>query len=408
MTSSRPHELAITGIGVTSAIGQGKASFGSALFSGRTNFRVMARPYRQKGSHFLGAEIDTLACPDRVRPNVFSAVSLSAQAALAAVAEAWGDAKLDDVDPARIGLVIGGSNVQQRDLVATVEKYAERMAFVRPSYALSFMDTDICGLCTEEFGIKGLALTVGGASASGHVAVSQAMQAVLSGQVDVCIAVGALMDLSYLECQAFRSLGAMGSDRFAQNPELACRPYDKSRDGFIFGECCGVTVVERAEGWSRSGVTPYARVSPCAVAMDANRRPNPSLEGEVRAIEAALQYARVSPKDIDYVNPHGSGSTAGDEVELQAIRTSGLSHAYLNATKSLTGHGLSAAGIVEVIATLLQMQSARLHGSANLDEPIDPSLNWVPAAGREQAIKCALNISIGFGGLNTALCIQQY
>ncbi len=334
--------------------------------------------------------------------------SFSGQVALVTLLEAWNEANLAKVEPHRIGLIVGGSNFQQRELIQTQEAYQNRLHFLRPTYGISFMDSDLCGLCTELFGIQGFAYTIGGASASGQIAILQAIQAVQSGEVDVCIAMGALTDLSYWECQGFRSLGAMGSDRYAKEPALACRPFDQDRDGFIYGESCGVVVIEGANSTKRKGVKPYARLSGWALGMDGNRNPNPSFEGEVRVIQKSLKQARLSAKEIDYINPHGTGSRIGDEIELQAIDHCQLTHAYLNATKSITGHGLSAAGTVEVIATLLQMKECRLHPTRNLENPIEPSCNWVQHQWIPYAIEHALNLSMGFGGVNSAICLQKY
>jgi malonyl-ACP decarboxylase len=398
--------VVVTGIGVTSSIGQGRQEFEAALLEGRHAFRVMQRPGRQKDSAFIGAELAALRMAPALSTSALRMVSLSAQAALVTVHEAWHDANLGDVDPSRIGLIVGGSNFQQRELMLIHEAYADRVRFLRPTYALAFMDSDACGVCTQQFGIRGLAFTVGGACASGQLAVLQAMQAVSSGQVDACIAVGALTDLSYWECQALRSIGAMGSDRYADRPELACRPYDEHRDGFILGENCGAVVIERA-GADRSGTRPYAALTGYAVVMDAHRDPDPSLEGEIKVIRDALARAGLAPKDIDYVNPHGTGSRVGDDIELRALTANELGHAYINATKSIIGHGFSAAGTVELIAILVQMQASQLHPSRNLDAPIRPELNWVRDRPVMHTIQNALNLSLGFGGVNTALCLQR-
>lgn len=400
-------ELIITGLGVTSAIGQGKAAFLESLLEGRHRFGVMSREGRQKNTAFIGAEFPSLYVPERFPQKSLRTASLSALVALCTVEEAWRDANLDQVDPQRIGLVVGGSNFQQRELTQLHERHAEKPNFLRPTYAVNFMDTDLCGLCTEQFGIKGMAYSVGAASASGQMAVIQAAQAVQSGEVDVCIAVGALMDLSYWECLAFRSIGAMGTDRYANQPERACRPFDKQRDGFIFGEACAAVVIERAEGVSRSNVKPYARISGWGLACDGNRNPDPSLQGEIRVIEQALTQAGLPASAIDYVNPHGTASKVGDEIELQALHHCKLTEARINTTKSITGHGLSAAGIVELVATILQMTGSRLHPCCNLEEPIDDQFNWV----RDKAEACevgnALNLSYGFGGINTAVCVSK-
>ena len=407
MKNPNPSELLITGLGVTSAIGQGKSAFTEALLQGRQVFGVMQRSCRQRETAFLGAEIPSLHLPDRLSKRLVRTASFSGQVALATLHEAWDEAKLDGVDATRIGLVIGGSNLGQRELIQAYETYAERLSYLRPTYGFSFMDSDLCGLCTEQFDIRGLAYTVGGASASGHVSITQAAQAVLTGTVDVCIAMGALMDLSYLECQALRALGAMGTDKYADEPAKACRPFDKDRDGFIYGEACGAVVIERAVTAMQRQVTPYAVLAGWAISMDGNRNPNPSSDGEAQVIQRALGTAGLSAQEIDYINPHGTGSLIGDEIELKALRDCRLSHAYINTTKSITGHGLSAAGTVEVIATLLQMQASQLHPSLNLAEPLDPSFNWVLSQPIPHVMAHALNISTGFGGINTAICLKR-
>ena len=398
--------LSVTGIGVVSAIGHGKECFTRALLSGNSAFGVMRRAGRQENSAYLGAEIPDMGFAAHLPRQIARAASLSAQAAMVALREAWDEARLDEVDPHRVGLIVGGSNVQQRELVLTQNSYRDRPQFLRPTYGLSFMDSDVCGFCTAQFGIRGIAFTVGGASASGQLAIVQAAQAVQSGQVDVCIALGALMDLSHWECRGLRALGAMGSDRFADEPALACRPFDRDHDGFIFGECSGAVVLESELSSRRRKAPSYAALRGWGVAMDGNRNPDPSLEGEMQAIRLALGMSAFAPRDVDYVNPHGTGSVVGDETELRALRECGLSAARLNATKSLTGHGLSAAGTVEVIATLLQLRAGALHPSRNMDHPIERDFNWVGSVTVPHRMEKALTLSMGFGGINTALCWQ--
>lgn len=424
MNDSKPSDIIVTGVGVTSAIGQGNDDFLAALLQGEHRFDWMRRPGRQlpeqqvgddeagdgeardgKATAFIGAEIEQLVMPACAPRRELRTSSLSAQVALASVAQAWQEAALDEVDPSKIGLVVGGSNVQQRELVNQHDKFRDRIGLLRPTYAMAFMDSDICGLCTQTFGITGMAYTMGGASASGQLAFIEAVEAVQSGRVDVCIAVGALMDLSYWECQGFRSLGAMGSDKFAATPELACRPFDQDRNGFIYGENCGVLVVEKAS--NRTTVTPYARVAGWGMAMDAHRNPDPSFDGEVAVIQQALAKAQINATQIDYINPHGTGSTIGDIIELEAIKQCGLTHAAINSTKSITGHGLSSAGSVELVATLLQMKAAKLHPCRNLDNPMADDYQWIRNQAVDQQVNYALKMSMGFGGVNSAVCLQN-
>lgn len=399
--------MRITGIGVTAAIGQGKKAFSSALLKGDSSFDILAREGRQhKSSNFIGAEIRGLDS-SHFPAKLLRTISYSAQVALATLHEAYHDANLADVDPKRIGLIVGGSNFQQREVLLTFERYRDKPEFIRPNHAVSFMDSDLCGIMTEQFSIQGFAHTVGGASASGQLAIIKATQAVQSGQVDVCIALGAMMDISFLELQAFRTLGAMGSTHYAESPQLAARPFDKSRDGFIFGESCGAVVIEHERTALARKQAPYADVLGWATAMDAHRNPDPSLEGEMSVIKQSLEMSGLSASDIDYINPHGTGSTIGDETELEAFRQSRLSDAYINTSKSILGHGLSAAGCVEVIATLIQMKNKKLHPSRNLEDPIDESFNWVKSNAIDFSIQRALSMSMGFGGINTALCLQS-
>lgn len=408
MQSCNSPELVISAVGVTSAIGQGKTDFSGALLAGRHAFGPLRRSGRSVGDAvFIGAEIAELRLPERLTQRAVRTASLSGQVAAATLAEAWGEARLDEVDAERISLVVGGSNLQQRELVQVFDTYRDRSRYVRPSYASSYLDSDLCGLCTELFSIKGAAWTVGAASASGQVAVIQAAQSVLSGASDVCIALGALSDLSYWECQAMRSAGAMGSDRFADEPARACRPFDRAHDGFIYGESCAVLVIETATHAARRGVVPYAAIAGWGYVVDGRRGTEPSPAGELRAIQAALRSSGVGPADIDYVNPHGTGSVLGDEVELAALRDAGLVDVRINATKALTGHGLTAAGAVEVAACLLQMRGGQLHPTRNLDEPLDARLGWVGERAQPHTIRHCLNLSMGFGGINTALCLRH-
>src|SRR5262249_54915257 len=141
----------------------------------------------------------------------------------------------------------------------------------------------------------------------------------------------------------------------AAEPARACRPFDRDRDGFIYGEACGALVIERSGAARRRGRRPHARVAGWGLCMDAHRNPDPSAEGEMAAIGEALSRARLRPADIDYVNLHGTGSVLGDTTELLALERCGLGHARLNATKAITGHGLTAAGAVELVAVVLQM-----------------------------------------------------
>lgn len=226
-------------------------------------------------------------------------------------------------------------------------------------------------------------------------------------EFDVCIALGALMDLSGWELQALRSAGAMGSERHAHAPALACRPFDRDSEGFVYSEACAALVIESASSAARRAARGYGSIYGTASISDASRGTQPSAEGEAAAIRGARDAAQLSAADIDYINPHGTGAPLGDATELRALCDSGPLDARINATKSVTGHGLTAAGAVEIAATLLQMRASMLHPTLNLEEPIDRCFNWVGAEAKLHRIGHALCMSMGFGGVNTAVCLRH-
>ena len=413
--SSHPkgNPVAITGVGVATAAGCGVQAFAEALFSGRAKFALLQRPGRETPLPIVGAEIDDAA----FGPTRFAAAdrlakrsgSLVAQTAIQVLAEAWRDARLDGgrVPAARIGLVVGGLGHEPRADECLRGQYRGNLRFIRPSSAVATWDTHLIGLLSEAFGIQGECVSVGGASAAGAVAVIHAARQIASGATDVSIAVGALCDLSQFELQALRNLGALGGEQSTDHPDRACRPFDVSSDGFIPGEGCAAIVLERdcdalsghvnLRGWFLGG----------CIASAAEHGPAPNPDAQRRVMCGALEQAGVVASDVDYVSTHGTGAPLGDATEVATIRAAGLDGAWINATKSITGHCLTASGAIEVVATVLQMQAGRCHATRNLVQPIDPALRWV----RQQAVEADINIAISnsfaFGGINTSLVLGR-
>ncbi|NES67896.1 MAG: polyketide beta-ketoacyl:ACP synthase [Okeania sp. SIO2D1] len=406
------NDINITGMGIVTPIGQGVTPFRESILSGKTKFGYLQRPGRENPKKpFIGAELPEIDVrylfPEY--SGLLRSATWTSQIAMVAVAEAWEDAKLtsDKVNPERIGLVIGGSNLQQRHQQQTWQRYQSRPEFIRPTYGMTVWDTDLLGLLSQCFQIKGEGYSVGGASASGAVAIIHAARQIVTGATDISIVVGSLFDICTYECQGLMNLGAMGSDRFADSPELSCRPFDRSHNGFIYGEGCGVLVLERANHAQARGVVSQGKLLGWGLNLDGNRSPEPSQTGEGRAMQAALAMANFLPEQIDYVNTHGTSSPLGDRTEVAALKSVGLNHCLVNATKSLTGHCLTAAGVVEAIATLLQMNSSFCHPTKNLVDPIDDTLNWVKETAVQAEIKYAISNSFAFGGINTALLLGK-
>ena len=403
-------DVFVAGIGVGCGLGWGKAALIDGLLAGRDVFAVLARPGRQApdgSTAFIGVEMPDP--PVVLPPRVERTAGLGGRAAVAVLDEAWREAGLDDVAPERIGLVDGapdaakpdngGANLAAREQMLAQLAYAGRLDFVPPRHGHVFLDSEVAGLCAATYPIRGFAHSVGAASASGAVAVLHAAEAIRSGRVDACVAVGALQDVSYLDLAGLRALGAMGGGgRFAGQPGRACRPFDSGHDGFLYGEVCAALVLRRDGGG-------HGRILGGAQVVDGQRGPEPCGVGQGRAIAAALAQAGLTAADIDYVNAHGTGTPKGDVTEAATLAAAGLDHAWINAGKSVTGHGLAAAGALEVAATLLQMRAGRLHATRNLDDPLDPDLRWVRGAAVEHRIRHALKLSFGFGGCDCALVL---
>lgn len=391
--SSAESTLVLTGVGVAAGAGYGLAALQKALFDAPPPFAALQRSGREPFADmppFPGLELPDP--PILLPPRIARTAGFAAHVAIAVLDEAWRDAQLDGVAAERIGLIVGGSNLFAREQVVAQRLYADRMAYWPPRHGHVFLDSDLCGLCTAHFPIRGFAHTLGAASASGAAAIVAAAEAVRSGRVDVCIALGALQDVSALDLAGFRALGVMGS---------VCRPFDRAHDGFVFGEGCAALVVRRDAG-NRA----WARLTGWAEVADGTRGPEPSAEGQQRAVSKALSHAGLTAAEIDYVNAHATGTPQGDRTELATFAGLGLRHAPLNATKSLLGHGLSAAGAVEVAAVLLQMRLGRIHPTCHLADPLDPGFNWIMDRPLDHRPRAALKTSFGFGGTNVALVLQ--
>lgn len=393
------------GIGVASGFGFGKASLVAGLRGARSLFAPLAR----QGRTAVGIEpAFGVELPDDIpavlRRRDARTTGLTGTVSVAVVAEAWKEAGLDKVDPMRIGLVVGGSNLQSREHYLTQQKYVgDRLLYLPPRQGHQFFDSDISALCTSFFGIRGFTHTVGGASASGALAVHHAVDAVRLGRVDACIALGSLQDISIMELQGLRALGAMGPTRSGALADVVCRPFDCDRDGFLFGESAAALVIARGDGVTQG----YGRIAGTAQVCDGERGPSPSLDGEARVIRLALEAAGYGADQIDLVGAHGTGTPQGDDTEAEVLASLGLHRAQITAPKSVLGHGLSSAGATEIAIAFLQMQAGEAWPIRNLDHPIRSDLGFVRGGVQQADMRTALTLSFGFGGINTATVLSS-
>jgi malonyl-ACP decarboxylase len=309
-----------------------------------------------------------------------------------------------------LGIVAAGNNLSQNYHYGLLCKFQSTPQYLTPKYAIHYMDTDHVGTLSEIFKIQGEGFTVGGASASGNAAIIKGCQLIQLGILDACVIVGAMADLSPLELQGFYNVGALGGKRFRDQPDKACRPFDKDHEGFIYGQAGGSLILESPDSAQKRNVPPLAEIGGGALVLDGNRLPNPNADGEARAMESALKQAGIKPGEVNYLNAHGTSSPLGDETEIKAVKQvfkESISHLWINSTKGLTGHCLTAAGVIEGIATIIQMKEGFIHPNLNLEHPIDDECKFSRHQSIETSIHTAVNNSFGFGGINTSVIFKK-
>jgi len=215
--------------------------------------------------------------------------------------------------------------------------------------------------------------------------------------------VGCMAELSPMEVQGFHQCGALGKNR--------CSPFDSSCEGFVPGEASACIVLESESSATNRGAVPLGEIKSVATLLAGSRQPAPDVKAEAAVMQKALGEANLSADNIDYINTHGTSSESGDHAEVSAINeVFSINDVYpwVNATKSIVGHNLWSASIVEAIAIILQINNDFLHPNKYLKQPINNNIKWVPQEVLTQSVSIALNNSFGFGGINTCSIFQKY
>jgi malonyl-ACP decarboxylase len=422
-----PESVIVSGIGVISSIGHRINEFSLGLREGRSGIGWLKPSSGPSISVKIGAEVRDFDFKSQLRQNwqyplgegILEKADQCArrspfpvQASVLSALQAWEGAQLhrQKIPSHRLGLVVAGHNLNQHDSFELYQKVQQAPEYLNPRTALHFMDTDHIGTLSEIFEIQGEGFTVGGASASGNVGILKGYQLVQWGIAEACMVVGGLSHLSPLELQAFYNLGAMGGKRFQNEPGKACRPFDKDHEGFIYGQGSGCLILESSESSRNRKVPPLAEILGGSLVLDGNQLSNPGENGEVRAMTSALQQANLKPEQIHYLNAHGTSSPLGDKTEIKAVKRvfrECLSQLWINSSKSLTGHCLSSAGVIECIASIIQMQEGFIHPNINLENPIDNECRFSRHKAEIVSIDTAMSNSFGFGGINSSIILRK-
>ena len=407
--------VVITGVGTVSPCGADAATTWENVSAGRSGIaRIEGFDATVFASQIAGecSDFDPLQYMPKRR---LREAARFIQLAIASAAQAIKSSGFEpsDEEKLRVGTFIGvgfcGLEVFE-DTCRTLHDKGPRR--VSPYFIPSVISNLAPGQVTLDWGFKGPSYTHTSACASGAHAIGDAFRWIQRGEIDSAIAGGAEAAVTPVGVAGFTSMRALS--RRNDEPELASRPFDSDRDGFVIAEGAGVLVLEEREAAMARGAEIIAEIVGYGATSDAHHmvQPAPEAEGAQRAMKHALADAKLNPEDLDYVNAHGTSTPQGDVGELQAIRKVFGSHATdglaVSSTKSMSGHLLGAAGGLEPVLCALAMRDGLLPPTINLHnpDPLAEGMNLVPNEAQERPIRALMNNSFGFGGTNCALVLK--
>ncbi len=413
--------VVITGMGILSPLGRGlKTNFdginaGKSVISKIKSFDASGFTSQVAGQVPVGLEEGQFN-PDSVlsvkeQRHVDPFIIYGLAAATDAMADA-GYMPQTEEEQERAGVLIGsgigGLQTIEKTAYLLKEQGPRR---VSPFFIPSALINLISGHVSIKYGFKGPNHSVVTACATGTHAIGDAVRIIKNDEADVMIAGGAEAVISPLAVAGFAQARAL-STGYNETPELASRPWDKGRDGFVMGEGAGVVVLEEYEHAKKRGAKIYAEVVGYAMTGDAHHITAPGGGGGLRAMKTALKYAGLNPEDVDYINAHGTSTPLGDMVELNAVKEvfgSALDTVSMSSTKSVIGHLLGAAGAVETIFSVMAMQHGIIPPTVNLTNPEEETqgVDLVPLIAKEKTVNVAMSNSFGFGGTNGTLIFKK-
>lgn len=399
--------VAVTGMGVISALGHTAREFQESLFAGKCGIAPLELVDPSKFRFQNGAEVHGYDVTAHFEGKQIDFVDRFAQFGVIAGREAIRSAGLDWNDELRetaaivTGSCVGGQSTQDEGFVNIYQQGKPR---VHPLTIPRTMANAAASHLSMEFGVTGPCYTISTACSSSNHAIGQAFWMVRGGGTDVAITGGSEAVFSTGILRAWEAMRVVSPD--------TCRPFSKDRHGMILGEGGAMLVLEPLERAEARGAAIYAEILGFGMSSDAAHITQPTPEGAARAIRAALRDGCLGPEQVGYINAHGTGTQVNDLTETAAIRSVFGAHAgrlAISSTKSMHGHALGAAGAMEAVATVMALQHGVLPPTANYREP-DPDcdLDVIPNVARAAQVEYALSNSFAFGGLNAVLVFRKY
>lgn len=407
--------VVITGLGVIAPNGIGKDEFWKSLKEGKSGITRITRFDATTYPCQVAGEVRNFDPTNYMDPKTAKRMDRFSQFALACAKMAVEDAgvKVGDNFLENAGIVVGsamgGIPLAEAQHALFLEKGLKR---VSPYLAISLFTGSASCQISIALGIKGYSNVIGGACAAGTDAIGYAFDIIKDGKIDMVVAGGAEAPLAPLTFGAFCVIDALS--KINGNPARASRPFDAERNGFVMSEGAGIVVLEELGHALKRGARIYGEIIGYGTTYDSFHMVQPSPDGKqaARAVEMSLQDAGISHQEIDYINSHGTSTPLNDKMETKVIKDVFGERAYkipINATKSMIGHTLGAAGALEVIVSALAIQNQFLHPTINYEFP-DPDcdLDYVANGGRAAEVNCLLTNSYGFGGKNSALILKKF
>jgi nodulation protein E len=397
--------VAVTGLGVICALGEGAAEFASALRAGRSRIAPLQSVDISRLRFSNGAEVRGFDAQKHFDAGRADLLDRFAQFAVVASREALRDSSLELTPALRensaivCGSCLGGQSTQD---VGFIELYQKGQNRVHPLTIPRTMANAGASQISIEFGITGPAYAVSTACSSSNHAIGQAFRMVRNGEAEMAIAGGSEAPFSFGLLKAWEAMRVVSPD--------TCRPFCKDRRGMILGEGGAMLILEPLESAQARGARIYAEICGLGMSSDAHHITQPSADGAAKAMRAALADAGIAPEKVGYINAHGTATSGNDPTETRAIRKVFGAHAQrlaVSSTKSMHGHALGAAGALEAVATVLALHHGFLPPTANFTVA-DPEcdLDYIPNESRIVPVECALSNSFAFGGLNAVLAFR--
>jgi len=400
-----PRRVVVTGLGATTPLGGDVASTWEGLLAGRSGVRLLTEDWIETVPVHIAAPLAVEPPLGRVEARKLDRTQ---QMALVASREAWADAGSPEVDPLRLTVSLGSGIGGVLTLLGQYDVLKEQgFRKVTPHVVPMLMPNGPAATVGLAFGAKGGVRAPVSACASGTEAIALAYELIKLGRADVVIAGGTEAAIHPLPIAGFAQMQALS--RRSDDPQLASRPFDKARDGFVLGEGAGVMVLESEEHARARGARIHGYLAGAGISSDAYHvaAPEPNGAGAARAVTEALQTGDLTPADVAHINAHATSTPAGDLAEAKALYLalgSAAGSAVVTATKSMTGHLLGAAGAVEAVATVVAMRERVVPATRNLDALDDEiELDVVRIDNRSIPSGAALSNSFGFGGHDVCL-----